>query len=361
MKCFVIMPFGDEKRDPQSRRQFDHIYEHWIKPAVEAVTVSDGSHLECHRGDSDNRPGEIIRHVVEGLSESDMVIADLTGRNANVFYELGVRHALRDNTVIIAQDLDDIPFDLRGLRAIPYRYDPESLVGLRTELGKTLCALMKEAIVNDNPVRRYLYERQTKQLIETAEPTTQHVLREMRAELDQARRDFSEQIREVRMLAEIATRHPAKRNASAIDIERFEGAWASQGVFSVLSIFASHFYAKFINGELRVAYCYEGNDELTGYFYNVMLVGDRIVGRFKWFKKHIEGCVLLHEQSNDQLKGGWWYLDDMPESVRGNLLEVDERTPAMISLRLVRLSADIVFPKWATDYFYRIESEASSA
>ena len=120
MKCFVIMPFGNAALNSDRRRQLDLLYEGLIKPAVESVRIPGRAddRIVCHRGDAEPRPGEIIAHIVENLVEADIAIADLTGRNPNVFYELGVRHAVNDNTILLADSEEDIPFDLRGQRLI---------------------------------------------------------------------------------------------------------------------------------------------------------------------------------------------------------------------------------------------------
>jgi hypothetical protein len=88
-----------------------------------------------------------------------VVIADMTDRNPNVFYELGVRHALRNATVLVAQDLQDVPFDLRHFAAIQYDWT--------TKLGKdsfsaTISKVLHEIEDDPNgknlmsPVKEYL-------------------------------------------------------------------------------------------------------------------------------------------------------------------------------------------------------------
>src|SRR4051812_883112 len=122
MKCFVIMPFGNSELDASQASKLDSIYSKWIKPAVESVIVpgSKNEKIFCHRGDKTFRPGEIVSHIVENLISSEIVVADLSGRNANVFYELGVRHAVKNNCILISNNINDIPFDLRPLRTIIY-------------------------------------------------------------------------------------------------------------------------------------------------------------------------------------------------------------------------------------------------
>jgi len=114
MKCFVIMPFGNPKVDAEQARKLDSIYSRWIKPTVESISIPEkpGQKIICHRADKTYRPGEIITHVIENLISAEIVIAELSGRNANVFYELGVRHAVGSNCILISDNLEDIPFPI---------------------------------------------------------------------------------------------------------------------------------------------------------------------------------------------------------------------------------------------------------
>jgi len=86
-RCFVIMPFSTS--DTCTEAEWTSIYEHLIKPAV------CGSHLgySCNR--SDISTGSVIKGILTDLDTADLVVADLTDSNRNVFYELGVRQTLR--------------------------------------------------------------------------------------------------------------------------------------------------------------------------------------------------------------------------------------------------------------------------
>lgn len=103
--CFVIMPFSET--ESCSEEEWDEVYNELIQPAVEDA----GFNFNCYR--SNIAQGSIIEDILDNINRADLVLADLTDRNANVFYELGVRHTLRDSTILIAQQLEDIPFDLR--------------------------------------------------------------------------------------------------------------------------------------------------------------------------------------------------------------------------------------------------------
>ena len=95
--CFVLMPFGS-KKDPGGGPDinFDRIYEDAIRPAVDAAG------MEAIRADEERTDGIIHRAMFERLLLCDFAVADLTTANANVFYELGVRHAARPATTLKA-------------------------------------------------------------------------------------------------------------------------------------------------------------------------------------------------------------------------------------------------------------------
>lgn len=97
-KCFVIMPFGNNETN---RTHYTVVYERIIKPPVEAAG------FECERGDEIPEYGPIPEQITQKLASADLVVADLSGRNPNVFYELGYRRALKKAIIPIADDLDN--------------------------------------------------------------------------------------------------------------------------------------------------------------------------------------------------------------------------------------------------------------
>jgi hypothetical protein len=114
--CFVIMPF-DTKADVNNEIvNFDEIYEYIIKEVVR-----DRLNLDVLRCDEIRSPGWIHRDMLKHILEDDVAIVDITTLNANVFYELGVRHALRKSvTVLIRKKGSNIPFNIHGMRVIDY-------------------------------------------------------------------------------------------------------------------------------------------------------------------------------------------------------------------------------------------------
>jgi hypothetical protein len=115
--CFVLMPFG-QKPDPATGRSvdFDAVYKRVIAPAV------GDAGMEVIRADEEVVGGVIHKAMYERLILCDYAVADLTTANANVFYELGLRHAVRPwSTVSIFAEGTRLPFDAGPLRGLPYR------------------------------------------------------------------------------------------------------------------------------------------------------------------------------------------------------------------------------------------------
>ncbi len=162
-KCFVIMPFSETYHGPTeagtriSQAEWNHIYRKWIRRAIQAYGKVS---YTCKR--SPAQPGNFIRGIVQDLAEADLVIADLTGRRPNVYYELGIRHALKLGTILITQDLDTLPSDLSSYYAFEYEYSEKaseydtSYSRFEHELHGNLNAFCKGQVVSDSPVSDFL-------------------------------------------------------------------------------------------------------------------------------------------------------------------------------------------------------------
>jgi len=103
--CFVLMPFAEA---------FTDIYNLGIKETCEQA----GAY--CERVDEQVYQGNILDRVYNQIAKADFIIADMTGRNANVFYEVGYAHALGKSTILLTQHNDDIPFDLKHFPHVVY-------------------------------------------------------------------------------------------------------------------------------------------------------------------------------------------------------------------------------------------------
>lgn len=109
---FMVMPF---------RPHLDPVYTDHIKAVVK------GLDLKILRGDDPFSENDIMHEVWSMINNASLVIADCTERNPNVFYELGIAHTLGKPAIMITQDIEDIPFDVRGKRAIVYDYTPRGM------------------------------------------------------------------------------------------------------------------------------------------------------------------------------------------------------------------------------------------
>lgn len=125
--CFVLMPF---------REQFLRIYDDHIKPTLEEIG------LRVMKSDDLFTTTEIIEDVWEYINKARIIVADVTGRNGNVFYELGLAHTVGKSVIILTQDESDVPFDLRHLRYFKYTDNEEGWKTLRRNLRKAAMTVL---------------------------------------------------------------------------------------------------------------------------------------------------------------------------------------------------------------------------
>ena len=126
--CFVIMPFG--KKMVNGREiDFDNIYHQIFKPSIAGVTLPEGGNLVPRRINQDYFTANIDSEMYLYLTYSRFAFVDITGLNANVFYELGIRHhANQSGTAIFRQTDKAIPFDISHIKAFPYEYEPSDQI-----------------------------------------------------------------------------------------------------------------------------------------------------------------------------------------------------------------------------------------
>ncbi len=141
-KVFVIMPFEDE---------FFEAYEMIKSQFQENFEFSNAA-------DEDNQQN-ILADIVKPIYSADIIIADLTGLNPNVMYELGIAHALRKKTIIITQDdLNCLPFDLKQYRARNYNTHYKKFFELLEYLKKHLHGAIDNSVDFSNPISDFLLE-----------------------------------------------------------------------------------------------------------------------------------------------------------------------------------------------------------
>jgi len=115
-KCFFIGPIGEEKSD--IRDWSDQVLNHIVSPVVLELDYEDPK-----RSDLIPKSGSISFEIMQHLIDDDLVIADLTNGNPNVFYELAIRHILQKPVIHLIRHGDRIPFDVHDIRVIPIRVD----------------------------------------------------------------------------------------------------------------------------------------------------------------------------------------------------------------------------------------------
>ncbi len=121
--CFVIMPFEDD---------LSPVFHNGIKPIVEELGY------RCRRADEHFGSSPIMFEIFDDILKAQFVIADLTGSNPNVFYELGISHALKRNVILLKRAGSNVPFDLHGIRHFEYEDSFKGISDLRAFITAAL-------------------------------------------------------------------------------------------------------------------------------------------------------------------------------------------------------------------------------
>ena len=129
--CFVLMPFTP---------QFDDIYQQGIKESCKNADTY------CERVDEQTFEETILNRIYNQIAKADLIIADMTGKNPNVFYEVGYAHALNKPTILLTQDSADIPFDLKHFPHIIYE---NKISKIREELTKKVAWFKENSILKN--------------------------------------------------------------------------------------------------------------------------------------------------------------------------------------------------------------------
>jgi hypothetical protein len=134
--CFVIMPFRIKKDLARKDEiDFDKVYDEIIKPSVEGLK-DRGIRIDCVRSDKIELAGLIHERMITQIVEADVAVVDITTDNPNVFYELGIRHALRDRvTVLMRRKGKPNPFNVGGMTTIEYDVDKQSAARARDAIA----------------------------------------------------------------------------------------------------------------------------------------------------------------------------------------------------------------------------------
>jgi tetratricopeptide (TPR) repeat protein len=206
--CFVLMPFGKKPDAGGTLVDFDAVYHELIAPAI---ALAD---LDPLRADEEMAGGIIHKPMFERLMLCPYAVADLSTANANVFYELGVRHAVRPySTVLIFAEGGRLPFDVAPLRALPYKLTPTGTPLETSPTQSALAAKLKEARKNaaDSPVF---------QLVDGLQPLDiSHIKTDVFRERAQYSADVKERLAKARAAGADAVRAIEKEMAPITDAE----------------------------------------------------------------------------------------------------------------------------------------------
>lgn len=129
-KAFVVMQFSEP---------YNSLYTEVIKPVSEAMG------LEAYRADDVNKPGIILQDIVRGILEAEVIIAEITPVNANMFYELGYAHALQKPTILLAEGRSELPFDIRSFRCVLYDNTIRGKITVEASLRQHLRNILQNA------------------------------------------------------------------------------------------------------------------------------------------------------------------------------------------------------------------------
>lgn len=131
------MPFSAE---------LEAVFRLFIKPALEEVGFS------VTRADDLLNQRNIMQDIVSGISNAEVVVADLTGANPNVFYELGIAHTLEKPTILLTQAVEELPFDLRSYRVLAYQTHFAKIECAKADLARLAQAAYEGTALFGNPV-----------------------------------------------------------------------------------------------------------------------------------------------------------------------------------------------------------------
>jgi hypothetical protein len=164
--CFVISPIGEINSDIRLRS--DQVLKHIIMPAAKEAG------LVALRSDQIAAPGMITTQVIRQIIDAKMVVADLTDHNANVFYELALRHAFRKPVIQVIQSDQKIPFDVQGTRSVQYDLTLDGVSKAQDQVAKQIMAALSREFEVESPVT---ISAQLDQLTRSTTPENQLLLK----------------------------------------------------------------------------------------------------------------------------------------------------------------------------------------
>lgn len=307
MNCFVIMPFAKE---------FDDVYT-VIKTSVEQVIAPTGG--RCFRLDEARPAGPITDRLLREIQAANFCVADITGNIPNVMWEVGYAMALGKPIILITQKISELPFDIKDMQSLEYD---------RGQISRTLSQPLQRMVLDT------LHLLNAPALESNLSKEKDELVGALLAEIKDLKGIVGDAVK-AWSVSQVGVRH------ETTDLSRLEGVWVNNQN-------GSHYYAKIINGELVIPYCYMGNDQLTAVYYDWKRAGDRLFARFTWIHADISGFAFFKEISLDMLNGAWWndyeveVTPDTPPSYEGVLFQWEKQK-------------NIEFPDWALGFLNDVQ------
>jgi hypothetical protein len=171
-------------------------------------------------------------------------------------------------------------------------------------------------------------------------------------EIGELKKVFSRETKEIRSIVKSITNKTfdLSQNEKALkEAVLLEGVWEADPSGSTCCM-------KIVDGEIRAPYCYEGDDELTGHYFNLIILDGIMYGRFKWLKTEISGYAMFKIVNKDKLEGGWWYSESVPRELESDLSKLDYSIKGIHKNTWKKIGGKSNYKKWANDYFEDIES-----
>jgi hypothetical protein len=263
MKCFVMMPFAQD---------YDDVYQ-----AIKRAGKAAGD-IDCFRLD-DHRPGgRILNRLFEALGETQLCIADLSDNRPNVMWELGYAMAKDQEPILLTRPGQPLPFDLHDMHKLAYD---------RSRLVQTLERPLAESLQHS---------------VDRLQQRTKAPSKLERLELEVKRLHDIIGSGAAHLTSHTAAAAPLETPAAPA-LKRLVGVWYERNS-------RSHVHVRWIGGKLTAVYCFEGNNELSGIYYDWRLRGDWIFARYAWCREPIAGFSFLKAESDTLLAGSWWYDTD---------------------------------------------------
>lgn len=194
--CFIITPIGEENSN--IRRKTDGLINNVINPVCDRLNFRA---VPAHEID---KPGSITSQVIQLIMKSKIVIANLTGLNPNVMYELAIRHAAKLPVICLAEEGTKLPFDITTERTIFYCDDMSGAVVLKPILEKKIKAALEDKNI-DNPIYRSIQEEYIIKDIKSSSPQDSDSLLYIIRRLDQIENYLRKEIHNIPSKTPVAT------------------------------------------------------------------------------------------------------------------------------------------------------------